>query len=147
MTAKLPPQRHQKVVRNVHFIPVLRSALLCEETWNACSNPSVELPSADPHCVLPDGASTACSSFRRSQIAGDAFMLGCENRFQVRRLPLASLMFCPLATHRQELSAQLWASLMRLTDVSSCSAHRSRDARVRNSRSIREWCGRADQAS
>lgn len=89
--------------------------------------PFVEPLPADLHRMPPDAARTACISFSHWQTAGSAFMFGGVNRLEVRRFAFGPpLIFCPLATHRQELSAQLWASLMRLTDVASCSAHRFR---------------------
>lgn len=94
--------------------------------------PFVEPLPADLNRMLPDVACTACISFSHWQTAGSAFMFGGMNRLEVRRFAFGPpLIFCPLAIHMQELSAQLWASLMSLTDVASCPAHRSKDARAR----------------
>lgn len=125
----------QKFIRrNVYFIPAPSSsrAVSCvRRTLKLLFLLFVELLSADLHCMLPDAACAACSTFSHSQTAGEAFMFGCKNQLEVRRFPLApSHILPPLAIHRQELSAQLWVSLMRLTDVSSRSAHRSEDTRV-----------------
>lgn len=56
----------------------------------------VELLLAGLHCMLPDVACTARSSFSHSQMAGDAFMFSCKNQFKVRRLSLARSHILPL---------------------------------------------------
>lgn len=128
--AKLPPQRHQSDLKKYlshSCTQWQQDALLCEDTWNT------EVPCwtaiSRPSLLVDVACTAAVSAVRRWQV-----MLLCS----AVRIDLKSggclwpaLVFCPLATHRQELSAPLWSSLMRLTNVSSCSAHRSEAARAR----------------